>query len=302
MHDVMIVGAGAAGLTAAIYSGRAGADVLVIDKYPVSGGQMNLTDEIANYPGLENISGMDIGSTLRKQAEKAGAEFAADTVIKITDGKVKKIISDKREYTAKTVIYAAGADHRKPDIKGEDKFLGKGFSYCAVCDGGFYKGKTAAVIGGGDTALKEALYLSEICSKVYLIHRRSEFRGNVMSLKKCEERSNIEILWNTVCTAFSGDDRLTGITLETDGREYTLECSGVFAAVGMIPVTGLVKDICKTDGSGYIVAGEDCKTTADGIFAAGDVRTKPLRQIITACADGANAAESAADYIKHNFS
>ncbi|MCM1523593.1 MAG: FAD-dependent oxidoreductase [Ruminococcus sp.] len=301
MRDVIVIGAGAAGLTAAMYCGRSGADVLVMEKYPVAGGQMNLTDTVSNYPGMASVTGMEISGSIRKQALASGAEFMTASVRQIKDGRVKTVVCDSGEYTAGAVIYAAGAQHRKLGVKDEDKYLGRGLSYCAVCDGGFYRNRTVAVIGGGDTALKEALYLSEICSKVYLIHRRSSFRGNALALKKCEEKKNISIIRNTVCTGLQGEDRLTRLSLYTMGEEYFLDCGGVFAAVGMEPVNAPVKDICLTDGNGYIVAGEDCITSVPGIFAAGDVRTKPLRQIITACADGAEAANSAENYLKMNL-
>lgn len=297
MHDVIIIGGGPAGMSAALYCARAALKTAVLEKYPVSGGQMNLTDAIENFPAYESAEGMEIAAKLRAQAENAGAEFICRTADRIISDRYKTIETDSGSYICKALIYAAGAQHRKLGVKGEEEFTGRGVSYCAVCDGGFYRKKTAAVIGGGDTALKEALYLAKLCAKVYLIHRREEFRGGKYLLEKCLKQDKIEIIRSAVCTEITGDKTVSGIMLSKDGRSFHLQCDGVFAAVGMSPVTEIMNGICDMNDKGYIIAGEDCKTSADGIFAAGDVRTKPLRQIITACADGANAAYSAEEYL-----
>lgn len=297
MYDVIIIGSGAAGMTAALYCARAGLKTAVTDKFPVSGGQMNLTNEVDNYPGIESAEGMEIAAVFRRQAENAGAEFICAAAEKIVSDTDKTVFCGDKSYKAKAIIYAAGADHRKLGVKGEAEFAGRGVSYCAVCDGGFFRKKTAAVIGGGDTALKEALYLSRLCERVYLIHRRDSFRGGKYLLDKCERQDNVKILRSTVCTEIRGDKSVNEILL-FDGKEtYPLKCDGVFVSVGMTPQTELMAGICDIDESGYVIAGEDCVTSADGIFAAGDVRRKKLRQIITACADGANAAHSAEEYI-----
>lgn len=297
MYDVIVIGGGAAGMTAAIYCSRAGLKTAVIEKFPVSGGQMNLTNEVDNYPGIESAEGMQIAAVFRRQAENAGAEFICGTVESISADADKTVCCGEKSYRARAIIYAAGADHRKLGVKGESELAGRGVSYCAVCDGGFFRKKTVAVIGGGDTALKEALYLSRLCERVYLIHRRDSFRGGKYLLDKCEEQENITVLRSTVCTEIRGEKNVNEITLSDGNREYPLKCDGVFVSVGMAPQTALIKDICDTDENGYIIAGENCTTSAAGIFAAGDVRRKYMRQIITACADGANAAHSAEEYI-----
>lgn len=297
MYDVIVVGGGAAGLTAGAYCSRGGLKTLIIEKYPVVGGQMGLTDRIDNFPAFENADAYELSQAMKRQADNAGALIATDTVNEIKHGNEKLVLCNESDYKAKAIIYAAGAYHRKLGIKGEDIFSGRGVSYCAVCDGGFYRGKTAAVIGGGDTALKEALYLSRICSEVYLIHRRDSFKGAAYLVNNCENTENIHILRSTLCTEITGDKTVNGIVVSDKNGERHLDCSGVFAAVGMIPFTDPLTGICDTDENGYIIAGEDCVTSAAGIFAAGDVRTKPFRQIVTACADGANAARSAEEYI-----
>lgn len=299
-YDVVIIGAGPAGLSAAGYSARAGMKTLVIEKYPVAGGQMNLTDTIDNFPALDSCDGMEIASRLRTQAENSGAEFVTGTVTLLIDGTIKKVITDDGEIGTKTIIFAAGAEHRKLGVKGEAEFSGRGVSYCAVCDGGFYRKKTVAVIGGGDSALREALYLSRICEKVYLIHRRESFRGSDVLKKSCEEAENIEMVLSAFCTEIFGEKKVEGIRIETEGQNVTINCSGVFVAVGMEPCSSLLNGICELDENGYVIAGEDCVTSAQGIFAAGDVRTKPFRQIITACSDGAGAAYSAGKYINEH--
>ncbi len=297
MHDVIIIGGGPAGLTAALYCARSALETLVIEKYPLCGGQMLLTDIIDNFPASPPAGGFELAAHFKNQAAEAGAEFLNADVSHISDGSVKTVCAGGKDHLSRTVIYAAGAVHKKLGVPGENELAGKGVSYCAVCDGGFFKDRTVSVIGGGDTALKDALYLSSICEKVYLIHRRNEFRGSPLLLKKCTETSNIEILRNTVCTAVTGHEKVTGITAVSENKACEIKCSGVFAAVGMSPVSDLLTEICDTDESGYILAGENCATSAEGIFAAGDVRRKPLRQIVTACADGANAAYSAREYL-----
>lgn len=300
MRDIIIIGGGAAGLTAGAYCAGAGLNVLLIEKQPVCGGQMCLTDMVENFPGLPVMSGFDIADKLRAKAKEAGTEIVRGNVTAIEKGdEIKVTVTGKAagEYRARALVYAAGAVHRKTGVKGEEEFSGKGVSYCAVCDGGFYKGKRTAVIGGGDTALREALYLSGLCERVYLIHRRDTFRGQQILAQKCRERENITLMTGYVCREICGEKTVTGLSLTGSGGDVSVDVSGVFIAVGMTPETSLLSGICELDENAYVRAGEDCMTTAPGIFAAGDVRTKAFRQIITACADGANAAHSAEEYL-----
>lgn len=288
--DVLIAGGGAAGLTAALYCALGGLKTAVIEKYPVCGGQMNLTDTVENFPAVPMAGGFEIGERLAHQAKEAGAQIIYREIREIVNGDVKTIAADRDVYTAPAVIYAMGAQHRKLGVPGEQRLAGKGVSYCAVCDGGFFRGKTVSVIGGGDTALKDALYLSRICQQVYLIHRRSSFRGNKRLLQSCEEAENIAIVRDSVCMEITGADKVDGLIASNKGENRRIDCSAVFAAVGTVPCSQLLQGICRLTSDGYVDAGEDCRTSAEGIFAAGDVRQKPYRQIITACADGANAA------------
>ena len=275
--DLIIIGGGAAGLSAAIYACRSGLDFILLDASASMGSQLTQTDEIENYPGFEKIGGMELISKLRAHAEALGANMKNSPVKQISkteDG--FEVKTSKEALFAKTVIYCGGAAHRELGVKGEKEFAGRGVSYCAVCDGFFYRNKTVCIVGGGDTAVTEALYLSNICAKVNVILRRDRFRAQA----KLAE--------------ISGGDLVERVTL-TDGRE--LKTNGVFIAVGITPNSALVKGLAEVDGNGYILAGEDCKTTCEGLFAAGDVRKKPLRQVVTACADGANALNSAADLL-----
>lgn len=298
MRDLVIIGSGPAGLSAALYAKRANLDVIVIEKEFLGTGQIAESARVDNYIGLCGISGYDLGEKFRADAEKFGAEFYEGTVTRlerkndvwITELDGGEIIESK------TVIYAAGAAHRKLNIPGEERFIGKGVSFCAVCDGALYQGKTVAVVGGGDTALDDALYLSDIAEKVYLIHRRNEFRGLAKSVLKIKSRENIEIVTPAAVTEITGDNRVRSVKLD-NGRELIL--NGIFAAVGMIPATDLVKGLVETDSGGYIRADESGITNAPGLFAAGDVRTKKLRQVVTAVSDGANAAISAIEYLNN---
>lgn len=295
MHDIAIIGSGPAGLTAAIYAKRALLDAVIIEKEYLGTGQISVTERVENYPGLYGISGYDLGEKFREQAETLGAEFLEGEVTAIKkDGCWKISLADGNKVTAKTVIYAAGTSYRKLGVSGDDK---QKISYCAVCDGAFYKDRTVAVIGGGDTALGDALYLSNIAKTVYLVHRRSEFRANRSLQKKVSEKENIVPVLNSVLNEITGKEKADGITFSQDGESRHLPVDGIFCAIGSTPNTELLKNVCELDESGYVIAGEDGVTSADGLFAAGDVRTTPLRQVITAAADGANAASSAEKYI-----
>ncbi len=300
MYDVIIVGAGPAGLAAAIYAKRAMLDVIVIEKSPLSGGQILNTYEVDNYPGLPGASGMDLATAFREHALKLGAEFVVDHVLAIEDcGSYKKLRTKKGEYEAKAVVLALGASHAQLGVSGENELCGMGVSYCATCDGAFFRGAKVAVVGGGDVALEDALFLARGCEKVYLIHRREEFRGAAVLAQQVKGCENIELVLSSVVEEIKGDDMVEQLVLrnvDTD-QQSTLEVSGVFVAVGIRPNTAGIEGLPETDEAGYVVAGEDGTTSIAGIFAAGDCRTKQLRQVITAAADGANSITSAERYL-----
>ena len=299
IYDVIILGAGPAGLTAGIYAGRAGLHTLMIESlFP--GGQAATTYEVANYPGFLTISGPELTAKMAEQAEHCGAEIAYDeiTAVDFTDN-VKTLYAGERTYQAKTVIIASGAKKRQLGIPGEAELLGSGVSYCATCDGGFFKGKTVAVVGGGNTALEDALYLANLCEKVYLVHRRDAFRGVAVLEKQVRAKNNIELVLSHTPVRVEGKTSVEGLTVSSvaDKTEKTLDVSGVFVAVGTLPATTAVADaVALVDG--YIDAGQDCKTNVEGVFAAGDVRKGPIKQIVTACADGAVAATAALSYLE----
>lgn len=296
IYDTVIIGGGCAGLSAAIYAKRAQLKALVIEKEHDGAGQIAVTERVDNYPGMFGVSGYDLTESFRKHAAELGAEFLVGEVQKLepNSGKWDVILSNGNSQTAKTIIFAAGTSYRRLGVPGDDK---KRISYCAVCDGFFYKNKTAAVIGGGDTALSDALYLSKVAERVYLVHRRDEFRANRSLQKQVSETPNITPIMNAVLSEVTGGENADGIVYIQDGISKRLPVDGIFAAIGSVPNSDLLRGICELDGSGYVLAGEDCVTSAKGIFAAGDVRTTPLRQVVTAAADGANAAVSAESYI-----
>ena len=292
MYDIIIIGGGCAGLTAAVYSARSGKSVLVIEGESF-GGQITAAPKIENYPAIGLISGMEFADSLFGQAEKAGAQFEFDTVTGIVDGQVKTVVTEDSEFMAKAVIIASGAKHRHLGIDGEERLSGRGVSYCALCDGSFFKGKTAVVAGGGNTAFSDALYLSAICGKVYLIHRRNSFRADKVLVERAKNCRNIEIITDTVIKKVIGESAVSGVLIETGGDSKELNTDALFVAVGQSPENEIYKDVVELDENGYIIAGEACRTTAKGIFAAGDCRTKAVRQLTTAAADGANAALAA---------
>lgn len=304
MYDLIIIGSGPAGLSAAIYGKRAGFDLLVIEKAPMSGGQVLNTYEVDNYLGMPHINGFDMGMQFRAHADKLGVEFREGEVISIEDRGDRKLVTVEREVLeAKTVILATGAHHARLDVPGEEELTGMGVSYCATCDGAFFKGKTVAVVGGGDVALEDAVYLARTCEKVYLIHRRDELRGAQVLQQELRGLPNVEFLYSHTVTEIQGEDAVENLKLKNlkTGEISDLAVAGIFVAVGIHPDTELVKDIAACDESGYVLAGEDCVTNVAGLFAAGDIRRKPIRQIVTAVADGANAAVSAGVYINNNF-
>ena len=299
MYDLIIIGSGPAGLSAAIYGKRAGLDTLVIEKNPMSGGQVLTTYEVDNYLGMPGINGFDMGMQFRAHADKLGVAFKEAEVESVEDRGSYKIVKTKEEaLETKTVLLASGAEHAKLGVPGEEAFAGKGVSYCATCDGAFFRGKNTAVVGGGDVALEDAIYLSRICRKVYLIHRRDELRGAKILQEELKQIPNITVLYSHAVTKIQGEDAVEALVVKDlkTGEESSLEVSGVFIAVGIHPNTALLENIAARDGAGYILAGEDGVTDRPGIFVAGDTRKKPLRQIVTAVADGANAAISAASY------
>lgn len=296
MVDVAIIGSGPAGLTAAIYAKRALLNAVVIEKEYLGTGAIAVTEKVENYPGLYGISGYELGEKFREQAEALGTEFVEGEVSAIEKGEFWTIrLSDGSAVEAKTVIYAAGTSHRKLGVKGDDKLR---ISYCAVCDGAFYRDKTVAVIGGGDTALGDAVYLANIAKTVYLVHRRGEFRANKSLVKKVGERENIKLVLNAVLDEVTGGEKADGIVYTQDGERKELAVDGIFCAVGSVPNSAVLEGVCELDERGYVKAGEDGVTSAAGLFVAGDVRTTTLRQVITAAADGANAATSAERYLE----
>lgn len=300
LHDLLIVGSGPAGLSAAIYAQRAELDTIVIEKNMMSGGQILNTYEVDNYPGLPGISGFDLGLKLREHADRLGAVFIEDTVVSAElSGDVKKIECENGTYEARTVIIATGAHHRTLGAPGEAAFTGAGVSYCATCDGAFFKGKVTAVVGGGDVALEDAIFLARMCGKVYVIHRRDELRGAKSLQKKLFSLGNTEVIWDSVVEEIAGDGKVRSLKLFNKKTEEhsELPVDGVFIAVGIEPDSGAFKDLVETDRQGYIVAGEDGRTSVPGVFAAGDVRTKELRQVITAASDGANCITGVERYL-----
>lgn len=301
MYDLIIIGSGPAGLSAAVYGKRAGLRLLVVEKAPMSGGQVLNTYEVDNYLGMPGINGFDMGMQFRAHAEKLGAEFLEADVTSIEEkGAVKRVCTSAGAFETRTVILAAGAVHARLGVPGEEKLGGRGVSYCATCDGAFFRGKTVAVVGGGDVALEDAVYLARTCGKVWLLHRRDELRGAKVLQEELRSLPNVEILYSHVAEEICGEDTVESLRVKNlkSGEAFSLPVAGVFVAVGIRPETGLVRHLADCDEGGYVEAGEDCATRTPGIFAAGDIRRKPLRQIVTAVADGANAAMSAAAYCK----
>ena len=304
IYDMIIIGSGPAGLTAGIYGKRAGLSILVMEGSFIQGGQIVNTYEVDNYPGLPGISGMDLAEKMKDHLLAQGGKIVRGKVRSISlEGEIKIVHTKKEEYRAKTVVLAAGAVHRKLEVPGEDEFSGMGVSYCATCDGAFFKDKTVAVVGGGDVAVEDAIFLSRTCKNVYLIHLRDELRAAKVLQDALRNISNIELCWNRCVTEIGGSNQVEWIQTETTDTKQTerINVNGIFIAVGIIPDTGFIKDLIHLDTKGYVVAGENGQTNIPGIYAAGDIRTKQLRQIITAAADGANCVASAEKYLQ-NFS
>lgn len=288
MYDIIIIGAGPSGMSAALYALRANKKVLLLEK-ECFGGQIINASNIENYPALSNVSGYDFATNLYNQIKSLGVILKYEEVLKVTDK--KEVITRKDTYKGKNIIIATGLKKRKLNLENEDKLLGSGISYCATCDGNFYKNKNVGVVGGGNTALEDALYLSNIASKVYLIHRRDNFRGEKKLISEVKEKNNIELILNSNITKIIGEDNLNSIEI-TDNRNNIsrLEIDGLFIAIGNIPDNNRFKNIIDLDENGYIIANTNLKTKTDNIYVAGDTRVKTLRQLVTATADGAIAA------------
>ena len=299
MYDIIVIGAGPAGMTAAIYARRAARSVLVLEAVSY-GGQILNTPDIENYPVEAHISGFDFSAKVYEQAKGLGAEFAFEKAVEIReeDGGYT-VVTPKNAHRAKAVILATGSENRKLGLEDEDRLVGKGISYCATCDGNFYRNKVVAVVGGGNTALEDALYLADLARQVYLIHRRDSFRGEETNVARLKEKGNVEFVYNTNVTKLISEKRLKAIevTDKLDGSVRTIELNGLFIAVGRVPENQNFANLIELDEAGYVRAGEDCHTSAAGIFVAGDNRAKALRQLVTATADGAMAATEAVKYI-----
>ncbi len=299
MRDCIIIGAGPAGLTAAIYAARAGHSVIVFEE-TIHGGQVALTPEVENYPGIKKISGVQFAMDIYDHATSLGVEVRYDKIAKAEfSGKTKKLYTAKEEFEAKTVIIANGAKRRELGCKGEERLKGRGVSYCATCDGAFYKDKITAIVGGGNTALEDALFLANNCEKVYLIHRRDEFRGSKILVDAVLKNEKIDIIYDSFVTEIKGENKVESIDVQNKKTDEskTLEIAGIFIAVGTVPDNKVFGDELLLDEVGYIVAGEKCHTNIEGVYAAGDTRTKNLRQIVTAASDGAIAAVEMSAYI-----
>ncbi|MDE6550098.1 MAG: FAD-dependent oxidoreductase [Clostridia bacterium] len=291
-YDIAIIGAGPAGMTAAIYAARSGKSVAVLER-TYAGGQMLTTETVENYPAAGKISGWELSENMKNQAQSLGARFIQSEVtdIRINDEYID-LISSAAELRAKYVIMAMGTERAKLNIAGEDEYTGKGVSKCATCDGAFFKGKSVAVIGGGNTAVEEAAYLSGMCDKVYIVHRRDTFRASASEVVKLEQCDNVVKVMKARPISIDGDgSRVTSLTVDKDGAPYSIEVSGVFVSIGSRPVSDLIKYV-DTDKDGYIITDADMRTSQPRIYAAGDVTSKRVRQIVTACSDGAIAAES----------
>ena len=303
IYDVAIVGGGPAGYTAALYATRAGLDTVLIEKLS-AGGQMTETAMIDNYPGFpDGVDGFTLGAAMQQGAVRFGCEVLSNEVLSFSLAEpVKTVKTDAGELRAKAVILAMGATHRHLGIEGEQALVGRGLGYCAACDGMFFRGKTVAVVGGGNSAAADALYLSRICKKVYLIHRRDALRATKIYHEPLMQVQNVEFKWNSRVVELLAEGRLTGAVIESteNGVCETLALDGLFISIGRTPTTDLVKGQVALDEAGYVVADETTRTSLAGVFAVGDVRTKALRQIVTATADGAVAAHFAEEYVTQN--
>ena len=300
IYDMVIIGGGPGGYTAALYAARAGLDVIVLEKLS-AGGQMALTSQIDNYPGFpEGIDGFLLAEQMQQGAERFGAKTELAEVYSIApEGEIKTVETSEGTFLARTLVLATGAGPRLLGVEGEDRLTGRGVNYCAHCDGMFYRGKTVVVVGGGNSAAAEAMYLSRLAKKVYVVHRRDTLRATKIYHEPLMQAENVEFIWNSAVKQLLEDGRLTGVVLRdvNTGMERELTCDGLFVSIGRAPATELVRDTLALDPGGYILADETTKTSLPGVFAVGDVRSKPLRQIVTAVADGAMAAHFAEEYL-----
>ena len=298
MYDIIIIGAGPAGLSAAIYAKRAGLDAIVLEKAAI-GGQIARTHDMENYPGIRSISGVDFSNALKEQAQDFGAKIIISSAEKIIkENGVFCVKTAEGEYKSRAVIAALGAQARKLGIPKEDELTGSGVSYCATCDGSFFKGLNCAVIGGGDTALEDAIYLSKLAKSVKIMHRRDKFRAQDVLVSRAAQIENIEFVMDAVPKEFIGDFALERLVYTQKGKTKQLDIDGCFIAIGAKPDTEILKGVCELDEAGYVLAKEDTKTSLDGLFAAGDLRKKALRQVVTAASDGANAVRTAMEYLE----
>ena len=298
VYDIIIVGGGPAGLTAAVYAKRANKSVLVIEK-GAFGGQITFSPKVENISGFSEISGNEFAEKLVDQAIFQGADFESCEVLDIKDGKIKTVVTDGGDFEAKAVIIATGAKHRTLGVENEEKFIGDGISFCAVCDGAFYKDATVGVVGGGNSALQEALLLSELSRKVYVIQNLDYLTGEDKLCEQLKSKNNVEIITGTVVESVIGDDTFKGVNLDKNGQKSKLSLDGLFIAIGLIPQNEPFAKVLELDSRGYAKADESCLTKTDGIFIAGDCRTKKIRQVATACSDGAISALAACDYIEN---
>ena len=298
MYDIVIVGAGPAGLTAAIYALREEKKVVILEKETI-GGKITSSSKVENYPGFKSISGMDFANNLYEQVIDLGGEINIEEVLSIENGKVKKVITDENTYETKSIIIASGSKYKTLNLDNEEELIGNGISFCTVCDGSFYKNKNVCVVGGANSALNSVLYLSKLCNKVYLVVRGPKLKGDKKVIDNVLSLSNVEVLYNTTVNKYILDnDELVGVEVKSNECEKRLDVEGVFLAIGQSPEINYLNDLVKVDENNYVLASEDCITNIDGIFVAGDVRKKEVRQLTTAVSDGTNAAINAINYLK----
>lgn len=297
VYDLIIIGGGPAGLTAALYAKRANKSVLIIEK-AAYGGQITYSPKVENIPGFIAVSGNEFAEKLVEQVVEQGAELEFCEVLSVEDGDVKKVVTDGGVFEGKAIVIATGAKHRRLNLEGEEKFIGDGISFCAVCDGAFYKDKTVGVVGGGNSALQEALLLSDLCKKVYVIQNLDKLTGENKLQEQLQAKQNVEIILSTLVKGYLGSDKFEGVeVISASGEERAIDLDGLFVAIGLIPQNGIFKNVLELNEYGYADAGEDCRAKAKGVFVAGDCRSKRIRQVATAMADGAVAALAACDYV-----